>query len=92
MASDTGSCIVNAICVPDGDHANAFTPSSVLVRRSASPPRSAIRYSCRLPSRSETNASQAPSGDHAGCMLDLRALVTWRDCPVAASPTQISVS
>jgi hypothetical protein len=35
-----------------------------------------------------------PSGDHSGCMLDLRALVSWRssDPPVAIVATQISVS
>src|SRR6188768_1436041 len=38
------------------------------------------------------NPSQAPSGEKAAALLDLRAFVTCRDWPVVASPIQISVS
>src|SRR5687767_12106720 len=92
IASEIGSCFVYAISLPDGDHAKLLTPLAPLVRLSASPPPIAMRYSWRLPSRSDTNASVDPSGDHAGCRLEPLALVTCRDWPVAASPIQISVS
>ena len=32
FASETASCIVNAICLPEGEYAKEPTPSSVLVR------------------------------------------------------------
>jgi hypothetical protein len=45
-----------------------------------------------LSPRSDANASRAPSGDHAGALLDFGALVSWRVAPVRASASQISVS
>ena len=56
IASETGSSIVNAISLFPGAHAKLLTPSSVFVRRSASPPRDgnaidlalavAVRHEC----------------------------------------------
>jgi hypothetical protein len=83
---------VNAISLPFGDQEKLLMPSSELVSFSASPPFSVIRYSCRLPSRSETNASELPSGENAGCVLDFFELVSWCGWPAAVSAIQISVS
>ena len=75
-----------ASCVPSGDHA-AVVPS--VARRRSAPVDRSRAHSATAPSRSDENASVAPSGDHTGLVSTNTSLVTRRG---TASPARVETS
>ena len=57
---------VNAIRVPSGDQSGPPAPVGTSVTRRASPPSAGMIQIWLEPSRSETKASDRPSGDQRG--------------------------
>ena len=77
-----------------GNHFGAITPVGTLVTRRASPPLTAMTYSCACLSspRLDTNAISSPSGLHAGVASLPASLVSCRALPGLVGTSHRSAS